>query len=410
MYRFLRLNLQKKKDVFCFIITLQTLLEPFCGSGFLLQTHVFAENSEIDAVFTEGMVCEDNVCELEADGEDSMDTGDEGEDVNTQRAAGDESEDANTQRAAGDDGEDANTQRAAGDEGGDKEMSPNESASCAHCQTNAVPLVLAATHVFDVGMHTLQSFVSAHGAMRLKDKWDTSMMVPVKMHIALASNLDARVDWRLLVFWVAFLEFYQDQTNADAIENEENEANEIQNKQKNEQCLREAKKAKKDDIVEEKAAVYAKHKADKAASAAVAALIEIQNKLEFQRQKLATSKKEYKTATTEKRKIAANNMLQKHKDMLNQLIELELQKNNTNVEAMATAARTAETLERIQTKQNSTSDDACHVEIDATLPESVEKIEICAKTLSTTLEEYWDRIRLENPERRSPTLEELDEQ
>jgi len=48
-------------------------------------------------------------------------------------------------------------------------------------------------------------------------------MIPEKMHIALAINLDTSVDWRLIVFWVAFLEFYQDQTKADAIENGENE-------------------------------------------------------------------------------------------------------------------------------------------------------------------------------------------
>jgi len=58
--------------------------------------------------------------------------------------------------------------------------------------------------------------------MRLKDKWSTHLMIPEKMHIALAINLDTSVDWRLIVFWVAFLEFYQDQTKA-AIENGENE-------------------------------------------------------------------------------------------------------------------------------------------------------------------------------------------
>jgi hypothetical protein len=58
------------------------------------------------------------------------------------------------------------------------------------------------------------------------------------------------------VFWFAFLEFYQDQTKADAIEHEGNELRNLEKKRErareNEQCLRQAKKARKNDMVEEK--------------------------------------------------------------------------------------------------------------------------------------------------------------
>ena len=370
MSRFLQLNLHDKKLATHFMNTLETLLEPFSGSGFISQTHVFAENSEINAVFEE----------------DEMDN-------------------------------DENADEGGICEGGDVEMiviCPDESASCIPYETNTFPLIIAATQAFDVGTHTLQSFVLSHGAMRLKSKWSTDLMIPEKMHVALASNLHNSVDWRLTVFWVAFLEFYQNQTKADAIEQAENDLR-TQDKGKerardNELCLRQAKKARKDDIVEEKVAVYAKHKADKVASAAATALIEIQSKLKFEKQKLVTSEMEYLNANSEKRKIAANNVLQKHKNKVNHFTDLELQKINANTEAMETSARTAEILNKIQSNQNATIENAGHFEIDNTVPESVEKIEMCAETLSITLQDYKNRIRLENHQKCSPTLEELDEQ
>jgi hypothetical protein len=43
-----------------------------------------------------------------------------------------------------------------------------------------MPLIIATAQAFDVGVHTLQSFVSSHGAMRLKNKWSTNLMIPEK--------------------------------------------------------------------------------------------------------------------------------------------------------------------------------------------------------------------------------------
>ena len=89
-------------------------------------------------------------------------------------------------------------------------------------------------------------------------------MIPDKMHIALASNIHTDVDWKLVVFWVACLEFYEAQTKADRIERDEDQLGNLEKQKKraaeHNLCVQEAKKAKKavnNYIVEEKAAVHA---------------------------------------------------------------------------------------------------------------------------------------------------------
>jgi len=71
MSRFLQLSQHDKKQAVHFMKTLEALLAPFSGSGFLLQTHVFAENSEINAVFGRDTLDEDDMCVDEDEGEHS---------------------------------------------------------------------------------------------------------------------------------------------------------------------------------------------------------------------------------------------------------------------------------------------------------------------------------------------------
>ena len=167
----------------------------------------------------------------------------------------------------------------------------------------------------DIDIHALQSLGLLHDAMRLIDEWSTYHMVPNKMGIALASNIHADVDWRLVVFWVACLEFYQAQTKADAIENDDFEfGNSVKQKKRvvaHELCVRETKKARNNYIVEEKAAMHAKQKSDKAIVTAAAALTEIRDKLKRQKNKLVRSEHDHIDATTKNRKSALESVLRK---------------------------------------------------------------------------------------------------
>jgi len=274
--------------------------------------------------------------------------------------------------------------------------------------------VVTVVEKYNIDIHALQSFGLSRGAMRLKDKWSTHHMVPDEMHIALASNIHASVDWRLTVFWVAFLEFYQAQTKADAIENEQVQLRGLvkQKEQKVQMdlCVRLAKKARKNDIVEEKAAMHAKQKSDKAVLTAADALIEIRNKLEYLKKKLVSSEEVYTNANTEKRKSAAASVVEKHKARICLYTDLELQKFNNNANIMSKAVGIWETLAEKQAHLNSTQNDDGPVKINDAASESVEKIQMCPDTLSITLQYYKNRLRLENSKRRSPTLEELDDQ
>ena len=292
-----------------------------------------------------------------------------------------------------------------------------ESVSCVKCESNTPPLVVTAVQAYDIDIHALRNFGLSYDAMRLKHRWDTHHMIPDKMHIALASNIHADVDWKLVVFWVACLEFYQAQTKADGIERDEVQLRNLEKEKKraaeHNLCVQEAKKAKKavnNYIVEEKVAVYAKQKSDKAVVTAAAALTEIRDKLKHQKKKLVQSELTYLDANTEKRKSAVEDVLRRQKDRLCHYHVLEHQIVNTNVEVVAAAARVAKTLAEILARPSSTTDDGSHAEASDTLPESVGKFQLCPDTLSITLQYYRHRIRGENPMRRSPTLEELDDQ
>ena len=85
---------------------------------------------------------------------------------------------------------------------------------------------------------------------------------------------------------------------------------------------------------------------------------------------------------------------------------LENQIVNKNMEVLAAAVGISDTLAEIQGRRSLTPGDGCHIEP----PESMEKIKMCPDTLPITLEEYKSRLCKENPKRRSPTLEELDDQ
>jgi len=213
------------------------------------------------------------------------------------------------------------------------------------------------------------------------------------------------------VFWVAFLEFYQAQTNADAIENGQVQLRGLgKQKEQMDLCVRQAKKARKNDIVEEKAAMHAKQKSDKAVLTAAATLSEIRNKLKDMKKKLVRSEQAYTNANTEKRKSAVADVFEKHKAKICHFTDLELQKFNSNAEMLEAAVGIVETLVEIQAHRISTPDDDGPVKINDTLSESVEKIKMCPDTLSITLQDYKNRLQLESPERRSPTLVELDDQ
>ena len=171
-------------------------------------------------------------------------------------------------------------------------------------------------------------------------------------------------------------------------------------------CVRQAKKARKNDIVEEKAAMHAKQKSDKAVLTAAATLSEIRNKLKDMKKKLVRSEQAYTNANTEKRKSAVADVFEKRKAKICHFTDLELQKFNSNAEMLEAAVGIVETLVEIQAHRISTPP----VKINDTLSESVEKIKMCPDTLSITLQDYKNRLQLESPERRSPTLEELDDQ